>query len=481
MRKGASHHFIETGDEFKCDYDWSVISSYLIPIPDEAIAQDPEIFDRLIESFQKCKELIVKAIPKVQEQISELESKDQDVTAEYTLPPITPLNRIAHMKLGYLLNKITGLHAKSVQQRVETIQTQLQLLNALNELTDFLILKPKPVLLKITRPLAPVDRTIFSSSRPNTVKLHCIRRLANAEIVKIHLMPGIYRSNKKNKRFVYELVDAGVQSRKQGTTYFSELPGEENLRIFFATDRSPLSRTSFIPTQAEHEPIFPYQGDGTPEDILNWINEATFLSSEWLKTNFEISEEHEASLAILLSRFFFYHTYPNYYPPSSFDLEFAKKMEEFGQKSPNSIGILDKYIPAQCKDRPVSEMFEVDSISRAPVEWFREAVHQVCPIDAAYNIVKVHESLSVMAVLRATASKQNSGMEDFVEKMPGFDDIFEIWLSLLCINGNPDPQRLMNFIEMYSRFPGFTPKVMASVAYLEASLAQLNSGEEEDL
>ena len=111
-------------------------------------------------------------------------------------------------------------------------------------------------------------------------------------------------------------------------------------------------------------------------------------------------------------------------------------------------------------------------MASAPVEWFRNASIQVTPIDAAYSIVKVHEAISVMAVLRSTSVEKN---EDFRDKMPGFDDIFEIWLSLLATSDVFDPKQLLTFIDKYSILPGFSARIMSHLAYFEASLMQLQS------
>ncbi|OHT15970.1 hypothetical protein TRFO_42175 [Tritrichomonas foetus] len=477
MKRDSTQYFFDTGEGFQCDCDWQEVKPYLMPFQDSIASLDSQFTQRLQAHFQKCKESLFIKIPKIQEEISILyNSLQTDPSSEYKLPPVNPANRTIHLHIRFLIKKIVKLTQTTGQNRIDALTNQLSLLNTLIQLIEFFERNHKNILFKINRAIAPVDRTVYSSTRPKTALLHMIKRQVISDLIKIHLIPIPFRSGQASRDFLKEVVDAGVLAKKPGTSYFVELPAEEALSVFFQSPKSPLCQKRVLNDQ-EIDPLLPYNGNTDPSYVKNWIFEATSAVSEWLKIAYEINEEQEASISILLERFLFSSTYPLLYPPSAYNEEFAQKMVSFAKKTPIEIGILTKYIPKQCSNRPVSEIFEVDSISRAPAEWFRNAVVQVCPIDAAYCIVKVHESLSVMAVLRATSQKENSQVTDFVEKMPGFDDIFEIWLSLLCVNGSPDPQRLMNFIEEFSRLPGFSARVMASIAYLEASLSQLQSPE----
>jgi hypothetical protein len=174
-------------------------------------------------------------------------------------------------------------------------------------------------------------------------------------------------------------------------------------------------------------------------------------------------------------------TYPLFYPKEPFDIEFAQKLSEFGRRTAADVGIPSKYIPGELGERPVSELFEIDSIARAPIGWFDNARYSVCPLDAAFCIVKVHEALSVMAALRVTSETECAAVRDFCDQMPGFDDIFEIWLALVAVVGDLDPRGLLMFIERYNTLPGFTARINVAVAYVEAALTHLACGDEVDL
>ncbi|KAK8837677.1 hypothetical protein M9Y10_036212 [Tritrichomonas musculus] len=585
--KDSTQHFYETGEGFTCDLDWKELRSYLIPFQDDISLSDPQFNQRIINHLTKCRKIIYNAIPRIQEELQEInESLLKDPLEHYQLPEINPANRFLHLKLRFLLKKIAKLTKINAANRIERINRQFLLLNSLIQLIDYLLSSTqnlKRIMIKISRAVEPVDQTIFTITRPKAQLLHLIRRLVKTHLIEISLIPVPFSSASANRNFLREIIDAGVNAKKPGTSYFSELPSEASLDVFFESPHSPLCQKRYMISPTTHQkenipPLLPYDRTKTdPEYVKNWIFEATNAIIQWLQKGEnleEINEDQEAAISILLERFLFAKTYPllyvwdqpdsaaaldsnptpndvpTYIPaihidfdsnsvldsnspntnstnsmsslnslsfsnPNSFnnnanieieendnsnnkndgnfeshyDLEngkrfshqseaailFAHKMEEFAKQTPEQIGILPKYVPLQCRGKPVRAMFEVDSIARAPVEWLNNAIHHVCPIDAAYCIVKVHESLSVMAVLRATSEKADSGVEDFVEKMPGFDDIFEIWLSLLCVSGIPQPQKLMNFISVYSHLPGFTARVMASIAYLEASLCQLKS------
>lgn len=573
MSKSSAQHFYETGEGFISDIDWNELRSYLIPFQDDISLTDTLFNQKIVNHLGKCKNIIFNTIPKVQEKLQEVnESLQKDPLEHFHLPQINPANRFLHLKLRFLFKKIIKLTKVTTENRINRINHQFLLLNSLIQLIDFLLSSAPNMqrfMIKISRAVEPVDQTIYSITRPKAQLLHLIRRLAKTELIEISLIPVPFSSVQANKAFLREIIKAGVNAKKPGTSYFSELPSESSLDVFFDSPHSPLCQKRYIISEKTHQkvnvpPLLPYDLKQTdPEYVKNWILEATSAIVQWLQKGEnaeEITEDQEAAISILVERFLFARTYPLLYvwsqpdsaaaldstptesvanytnikidfdsnptnndnssstPDSNIDgdihlssitnsicsssslsitdkdellfnlengkryahqseaaIKFAHKMEEFANQAPEQIGILPKYIPPQCKGKPVREMFEIDSISRAPVEWFNNAIHHVCPIDAAYCIVKVHESLSVMAVLRATSHKADSSVEDFVEKMPGFDDIFEIWLSLVCVSGIPEPQKLMNFISVYSHLPGFTARVMASIAYFEASLCQLKS------
>jgi hypothetical protein len=159
--------------------------------------------------------------------------------------------------------------------------------------------------------------------------------------------------------------------------------------------------------------------------------------------------------------------------PQPFDIAFAHKLEAFAGRTASDVGIPAKDLPDDMSGRPVSALFEVDSVSEAPIPWFRNAYHAICPLDTAFCITKVHESLSVMAVLRSTARREGAAVTDFCEQMPGFDDIFEIWLSLVAVVREMHPLGVLRFIERYLALTGFTARIRVAVTYLEAALSQL--------
>ena len=503
--KDSSSHFVETGEGFECSIDWKELSSYLEPFPDDIALIDPLFNQRIINHLKQCKELIEQSLPKIEENLQTIsKSLENDPLDDYKLPIVNPANCDSHRIIRFLFKKIKKYSEINNKQRYNTVKHHLDLLNSLSRLIDFILSfnpNPKHIMIKIKRALEPVDRTVYAFTRPDAHLPHMLRRLFNEELIKIHLIPTPFNSHIQNLQYFKEIVQVGVIAKKPGTPYFPELPAESSLPVFFQSPGSPLLQKRFKTVDSLWDgPFLPYdETKTTPMMVQNWISEATYQVFEWLKRGFpdETFNEDESNA---IERYLFSSTYPLlyrwdnlevdvedsdlsdisdssriYHFETSAAIEFSIKMKEFAKQTPEQIGIQSKYVPQACRNQPVSKMFEVDSISRAPLEWLNSALNQVSPIDTAYCIVKVHESLSVMAVLRATATKEISQIQDFCETMPGFDDIFEIWLSLICSSGIPEPQRIMNYINIYSKLPGFTGRVMASIAYLEASLCQLTN------
>lgn len=458
--------------------DISILRKYLVFFDEYHMSQDHTMVPRLMKDFEECKKKIEQTQKDITNRIEELRKNNGEKFNKFlkSVPDKTEANRDIHMLFRFLIKKLEKIYNKDVDRRIGMLEDQMLLLDDLNTICDNLLQNPIPVMIKITRSITSIDQTTSSKMHPLGLKMTMIRSLAHSQQVRLQLIPIPFDSEKENKTYLMDIIENGVLAKKKGTIYFNELQAEETLHVFFRSKSSPLVDPSKI--LKEQKPLYPYDGGYNPEAVDKWIKEAVSIFIKWLHPKKELNEDEIGSLSILLVRFIFADTYPLLYPSDSYDPVFVQKMENFAAKTPEEVGILPKYIPEQCKNQPVTKLFEIDSVSRAPVEWFRSAMNQFSPIDAAFCIVKVHESLSVMAVLRATSKKENSGIEDFCEKMPGFDDIFEIWLSLVCSSGNPNPHRLMKFISDFSFLPGFTSLVNLSVAYLEASLSQLGCNEE---
>ncbi|KAH0787940.1 hypothetical protein GPJ56_008148 [Histomonas meleagridis] len=467
MHKTPSQIFLETGGDFKTTTDWSILSRYLILLDETFILQDTQLIDRLLMHFKECKEKIVKAHEEINERIEALKQKDPDKLKKIPIPTRTESNRDVRLIFRFLIDKIVRMNIKSDKHRISQLDSHRQLLVDLQNLMDYLINKPIPFSVKVERAIVG-QKFRPSSAPPSVLKRNMIRSFAHYQQVRLQMIPTPFDSDNENKSYLKDIIDAGVMAKKPGTSYFIELPSEDTLHVFFRSPKSPLLNPQFNNGKV----LYPYDGGNDNDSVKQWISNSVASFIKWYGNN-ELNDDQVAALEILLVRFLFAETYPKFYPEPSYDEELVKKMENFGKRTPKDIGILDKFVPEQCVGKPVIEMFEVDSISRAPKEWFHSAINQFSPIDAAYCIVKVHEALSVMAVLRVTSKKENSDVEDFYQKMPGFDEIFEIWMALVCATGEPDPNRLMNFINNFSCLPGFTSRVMASIAYLEASLTQL--------
>jgi len=465
MHKGGAQHFIETGDGFVSSYDFKTLRKYLMTIPDDVLTQDPSIPTQILHHLQKANTVLKKELPNIVESINQIKPfLEHDCEEDFILPAKNEANKYNLMILRYIITHITEYSKKNAKERVEALENQKTIVEGMIELTSYLVQNPLPISIRIQRIISPKDRTIYSINQFSSLRLSTLRRIANRYYLYVQLVPPPFRSSVLNKEFFHNLINAAV--RKPETTYFPELPGEQELMIFLRLPQSPLVK----------ENVIPYTMGTDPDSVKEWIDNATVIMAEYDQTE---DEDRAATIAILMTRFLFTHTYPLLYPKTNPDAAaMNRRMEKFRNRSPNEIGILKKYIPKECIDKPVYQMFEIDSVGKAPLDWLRQSELYLTPIDAAYCIVKAHESLSIMAVLREMSGKPSIDPNEFAEKMPGFDDIFEVWLAFLSSAQLSDPKQLMSFVNDYSRLPGFSARVMASIAYLEASLTQFEQESE---
>ena len=468
MRRGSTAQFLRTGEGYKGRGNFEELKQYLIPISDSVLSQDTQIEFQVQHHIQKANSVLKKELPKVEDQIQNLIAQSEhDCSEDFVLPQTNPVIKNNLRKLKYIIEQIADLNKKTLSERISVLQQQKELMEGMIDLTQFLLDTHKAVSIRIQRIVNPKDRTIYMCNQKNMLLLSALRRAANRDYIVVQLAPPPFRSNARNKAFLDYIIDHS--ERKPETTYFSEVKGENDLMVLFdMQEKSPLVK----------EGIWPYQNDASPESVKDWIDLATVAVAEYDLTE---DEDRAATIAVLCERFLFVNTYPLLYPPiSPTHNSLLKKMEKFRNRTPKDIGILLKYVPPELVDEPAYKIFEYDDMAKEPVQWMREAELQITPIDAAWCVVKAHESLSIMCVKREMANKGKTSYtsEEFAEKMPGFDDIFEMWRAFLSSCDLGDPRQLLNFINDYSRLPGFSARILASLAYLEASVGQLEEESE---
>ena len=463
MRRGSTAQFMKTGEGYNGRGDFNELKRYLIPISDSVLSQDPHIWGQIQHHLDKANQVLKKELPNVVNNIQELVNQsDHNCVDDFVLPPSNPVIRKSLTKLRFLIDQITELNRITLNERIIVLQEQRELMESMIELTQFLLDTHKAVSIRIQRIVNPRDRTVYLCNQKNQVLLSALRRAANREYIIVQLAPPPFRSNTHNKSFLDYIIDNA--QRKPETTYFSELKAENDLCVLLQMpEKSPLIK----------EGIWPYEYETNPESVKDWIDQATVAVAEYDLTE---DEDRASTIAMLCERFLFVATYPLLYPPISPTHDsLLRKMEKFKNRTPRDIGILLKYVPPELVDEPAYKIFEYDDMAKEPVTWMREAEFQTTPIDAAWCVVKAHECLSIMCVKREMTNKGKTSYtsEEYAEKMPGFDDIFEMWRAFLSSCDLGDPRQLLNFINDYSRLPGFTARILASIAYLEASVGQL--------
>ena len=470
MRKDVARHFLETGEGFTTNYDFHKLSEYLQVIPDAVVAQCPHLERLVIRQLTSAKNIVLQELPKLNDSREDLYFSEEIEIGDMILPERNVLNYFQLAEIKYLKTEIDKYKEESIKFRATMLEHQREILTAILPLIEFLLKNPIPVSIKTSRLMSPADRTAYVYQKPVMKRLLGIRRYTNQLYLQVQLIPPPFRSKHLNRDYLNKFLDLGEQQKKTGTTYFPELPNEDFLHTFFSQPAFPLGKEGIFPISEEEEM--------TPEFIKKWIDDATVCIAAFVLTE---DLDRADLIAIILERFLFSVTYPKLFPEPTEEAkrkDLEKKMMKFSQKTPREIGINLSYVMEGYEDRPVTDLFNIDNISRAPLDWLAEMDFHVCPIDSAFCLAKAHEALSMMCVLRKAKASHPSEVSDFMEKMPGFDDIFEMWLALLSVSGLPDPFRTLHNLDKYSKLPGFTGRLLSSIAYLEASIMQLAQGEE---
>jgi len=437
-------------------------SDYLLPLPGNYNSTNEDYKAKLSKHFEESKILLKDAIITAENYAKSIkDSINKPNKDKNALNEIHPHIRMEICKYKVLYSKISELRKKTDSTRLKIAEKQILLLKSLYNLAEWLISHPYPVLINIDRAMLKIDAKSFQYDQSMNRELHYFKVAYQEQIMFINHIPYPFRSFTDNRNFLRSLVDSAMASRKANTSYFESPTQEETLFRFFDCGSSPLSKSSLVPIQIEF----------SPPSVIKWINEATISIAKY--DGISINERKEI-ISIFVTRYIFERIYPKLQPPNRYDPQFYLKRQKILDKKPHEANIPNKYIPQQSVNLPVSKYFESSSIAQAPVQWLKLMQFKVCPLDVAYCIFKTHESLSIMATLQATLNSNGDNSEDFFSKMPGFDDIIDIWICLVCVADVADPRGMNDFIGEWTRLPGFPQRFMACCAYLEAAISQID-------
>jgi hypothetical protein len=314
----------------------------------------------------------------------------------------------------------------------------------------------RPFLIRIVPP--DFDLAILHSNRDLWGTVQRLRLAFNESYTKLSVCRRTAVSSRaQNIDLLRQCVASGVAARRAGTTYFEELPEEARVQTFFAAPSCPLAK---LPPHT-----------GTPESVAEWARQGQAVLAQYIG---EAPPDAEAVFAVLLIRFAFERWAPARAEGGEADALTAQR-ERIRTLTPREAHLVERYVPPECADLPVTRLFEVSSIARAPLDWLQIVPFFACPLDVAYTIFKTHEALTKMATLQATQAQENPQAQAFFERMPGFDDIFGHWIALLAASDLPDPKSIVAFVNEWAGLPGFPQRFLACCAYLEAAVRQIET------
>jgi hypothetical protein len=340
-------------------------------------------------------------------------------------------------------------------QRAEFAAGRLCVLRQLLLLCEWLIDHPRPFTLNLQ--MSSVESLLAFSHPTETKQFNYLRIAFPRELFFLNTLPTrLFSSKEADRRFLARCIDNALSARKVDTLYFEPVSGEDRLFLFLDSDNSPLRAMPLA--------------DVGEDAVAEWVSQAAVLLSQFENSD---SPDRRIIISIFLARYLFNRWHPKFAPENTVDADFNARREAIRKMTPTQANIIPRYVPDGYQDRPISELFQSSSVARAPLEWIQRIQFHVCPLDVAYGVFKVHESLTVMATLQVTRDQPDADKRTFYQKMPGFDDIFGLWMALLAISEVADPRGLAAFLNRWSVLPAFPKRFMACCAYLEASAAQI--------
>lgn len=451
---------LQSDPELPKDINLDVLEPYLLFMPGRFKDTTSDYQKKLTEHFKdaivKLKQAIIDNANYQEKQLERLKNIMLKTPENFE---VNPSNRDQVIKYLTLFYESLDYSNKLEHTHLVSLRSYGVLVAGLLKLAEWLVKHPYLVFINLKRAMPNVAAKTFHADQ----KLFRISRAMNQALREqlryVRNIPPIYVSIPQNRAFLQNVVDTAMASRKGGTSYFEELPIEEELSTFFDCSFSPLAKAELVPLN------IPPQFDA----INMWLQRAIDVIVKYDGID---NTERKEVIIILLLRYIFKKMYYMLKPELYHSPTLARTMEILSERSARENFVQEKYISKEFFNKPIKELFTSTSIAKAPVEWLNLTQFKVCPLDMAYCIFKVHESLSIMVTLQASNGKPESS--DFFSQMPGFDDIFDIWICLLCVSNLCDPSGIINYIMKWSKLTGFPNRFMACCAYLEAAVNQLN-------
>jgi hypothetical protein len=448
---------------FPPDVEIATIADYVVPLPAVSL--------ELLPNFDK---LHLAHLAHIREQLRERIASARSVLERARSPAphrsLAPLDTFdgpiaLRRRCQVLLHLLEETEPSHMTSKRRISEDHLRLFEQLLLFCEYLITSPRPFFIRVIPP--DFEAAIHDSNRETWRTVQRLRLAFNESYTHLNLHPrATFSSRTQNTTFLLRCISSAVSSRRAGTSYFEEIPEESRARAFFASPSSPLSV------------IAPHAG--TPDSVAQWVRASVAALVQYIGgAEAEVEAEAEGVLSVLLARFVFEFEFERRAAARADDL--SGRREHIRGLCPRDVPIVDRYVPAECAERPVTRMFAVSSIARAPLDWLQIAGWRVCPLDIAYAVFKTHEALTKMATLEATRNLQSQEAQAFFERMPGFDDIFGHWVALVAVSDLPDPKEVVEFVNEWARLPGFPQRFLACCAYLEAAVRQIETfGQEEE-
>ena len=431
--------------------DSEKISSFVFELPEFAMMDSRA----LVENFLKPKEELKK---RIDDRISWLEKSANWKPTECTLPKCrrcvsTKQRILSYRRLMVLLKELNKVETRVHHWKAESLQEDVVICRNLLNLCEWLIRHPKPVYLAIPGVSAS------PSYQDVLLRLEKLKVAVSAELSMYCMCPQhLFGASHFNKQFLQKFVDEAMSARKANSCYFEQLQDEESLYLFLDSDASPLHDLSF-------ENVETIDAAGV------WIREAVARLAEY--DGIRSCKERELFLRVFATRYLFSRAFPKLAMASISSAKFDNNRALIRTKTPGFIGIDAKYIGNELIERPLSDLFENTSINQAPVAWLEMAQFAVSPPDVAFCIAKVHESLTIMATLQASRGN-GSVAKDFFRKIPGFDDIFGLWVAAVAVSNAGNLMGISQFLSDCECLFDFIPRFAMCVTYLQASIANIN-------
>jgi hypothetical protein len=336
------------------------------------------------------------------------------------------LNRDVYRKWQIISSEFRRIRDVLLRTRISLLNGRISLLQRLAKLADHLVSHPRYVYINVHHATIPRPLLEVQSLQEVMARYHGYKQLLLCLESQLEILKNPFENREESTDFVRGLIDNSIKKLDPETGYLPETDTYGLLAEFLLSPASPYKlRTKRILAKGDFLTVH--------EQLVRSISAYVGLLAGHLR--------HVQVLNQMCARFLFDQcVFPAERAPSSGKLE--KYIRRRGEETVGELALGESIIRDELVDRKAIEVLAEQPILAECAKRLLLCHFLGNPIDLLFNIREIQGQLST--AIAAERGKDQSEVKDF-------DALFAVWKLLFIVAQVPDPERIIDFVEMWKK------------------------------